>query len=107
MSVIYIIHYCRLPAGLTLGHLIGLLETFFHNIGIKKVDLKSLSFIYVQTRLPTCNPILQPVFLRAIPFLGVCDRLQLRFKPAYNPYTEPSMEVFGFHPGQLHGLSVL
>ena len=24
---------------------------------------------------------------------------QLRFKPAYNPYTEPSMEIFGFHPG--------
>lgn len=24
---------------------------------------------------------------------------QLRFKPAYNPYTEPSMEVFGYHPG--------
>lgn len=23
---------------------------------------------------------------------------QLKFKPAYNPYTEPSMEVFGFHP---------
>ena len=23
----------------------------------------------------------------------------LRFKPAYNPYTEPSMEVFSFHPG--------
>lgn len=23
----------------------------------------------------------------------------LRFKPAYNPYTEPSMEVFGFHGG--------
>lgn len=23
---------------------------------------------------------------------------QLRFKPAYNPYTEPSMEVFGYHP---------
>lgn len=23
----------------------------------------------------------------------------LRFKPAYNPYTEPSMEVFGFHEG--------
>jgi len=22
----------------------------------------------------------------------------LRFKPAYNPYTEPSMEVFAFHP---------
>eukprot|EP01099_Mayorella_cantabrigiensis_P008640 TRINITY_DN814_c0_g3_i2.p2 TRINITY_DN814_c0_g3~~TRINITY_DN814_c0_g3_i2.p2 ORF type:complete len:135 (-),score=25.98 TRINITY_DN814_c0_g3_i2:361-765(-) len=23
----------------------------------------------------------------------------LRFKPAYNPYTEPSMEVFGYHNG--------
>mmetsp|Transcript_4363 Transcript_4363/g.5843 ORF Transcript_4363/g.5843 Transcript_4363/m.5843 type:complete len:503 (+) Transcript_4363:49-1557(+) len=23
---------------------------------------------------------------------------QLRFKPAYNPYTEPSMEIFSFHP---------
>jgi len=28
--------------------------------------------------------------------LGITD---LRFKPAFNPYTEPSMEVFGFHPG--------
>lgn len=24
---------------------------------------------------------------------------QLRFKPAYNPYTEPSMEIFCFHNG--------
>jgi phenylalanyl-tRNA synthetase alpha chain len=23
---------------------------------------------------------------------------QLKFKPAFNPYTEPSMEVFGYHP---------
>lgn len=23
---------------------------------------------------------------------------KLRFKPAYNPYTEPSMEIFGYHP---------
>merc|ERR1712137_1199248 len=22
----------------------------------------------------------------------------LKFKPAYNPYTEPSMEIFGWHP---------
>lgn len=28
--------------------------------------------------------------------LGLCD---LKFKPAYNPYTEPSLEVFGFHSG--------
>ena len=25
---------------------------------------------------------------------------QLRFKPAYNPYTEPSMEVFSYHEGK-------
>ncbi len=24
---------------------------------------------------------------------------QIRFKPAYNPYTEPSMEIFAFHEG--------
>jgi len=24
--------------------------------------------------------------------------IKLRFKPAYNPYTEPSMEIFAFHP---------
>ncbi|XP_059647677.1 phenylalanine--tRNA ligase alpha subunit, cytoplasmic-like [Cornus florida] len=24
---------------------------------------------------------------------------KLRFKPAYNPYTEPSMEIFGYHEG--------
>ncbi|KAF2405271.1 phenylalanyl-tRNA synthetase-like protein alpha chain [Trichodelitschia bisporula] len=28
--------------------------------------------------------------------LGIED---LRFKPAYNPYTEPSMEIFGYHIG--------
>ncbi len=43
---------------LTLGHLIGVIRTFFERIGIS----------------------------------------QLRFKPAYNPYTEPSMEIFGYHP---------
>jgi phenylalanyl-tRNA synthetase alpha chain len=41
-----------------LSHLIGVLNTFFHKIGITK----------------------------------------LKFKPAYNPYTEPSLEIFGFHP---------
>jgi phenylalanyl-tRNA synthetase alpha chain len=28
--------------------------------------------------------------------MGIHD---LRFKPAYNPYTEPSMEIFSFHKG--------
>lgn len=27
--------------------------------------------------------------------IGMTD---VRFKPAYNPYTEPSMEIFAFHP---------
>jgi phenylalanyl-tRNA synthetase alpha chain len=22
----------------------------------------------------------------------------IKYKPAYNPYTEPSLEIFGFHP---------
>ncbi|KAH7105582.1 tRNA synthetases class II core domain (F)-domain-containing protein [Auriculariales sp. MPI-PUGE-AT-0066] len=43
---------------LTLGDLIGFMQTFFNKMGIT----------------------------------------QLRFKPAYNPYTEPSMEIFAFHP---------
>lgn len=28
--------------------------------------------------------------------IGITD---CRFKPAFNPYTEPSMEIFGYHPG--------
>ena len=28
--------------------------------------------------------------------IGITD---IRFKPAYNPYTEPSMEIFVYHPG--------
>jgi len=28
--------------------------------------------------------------------IGIPD---VKFKPAYNPYTEPSMEIFGYHPG--------
>ena len=32
-------------------------------------------------------------------FFGQLGITNLRFKPAYNPYTEPSMEVFGYHIG--------
>jgi len=35
--------------------------------------------------------VLREFFLR----LGITG---LKFKPAYNPYTEPSMEIFGYHP---------
>jgi phenylalanyl-tRNA synthetase alpha chain len=45
--------------GLTLGHLMGVLQEFFDKLGMGDI----------------------------------------KFKPAYNPYTEPSMEVFGFHKG--------
>jgi len=44
---------------LSLGDLIGFMNTFFSKIGIKKI----------------------------------------KFKPAYNPYTEPSLEIYGYHPG--------
>jgi len=44
--------------GVTLGDLIGFMQTFFKKMGIEN----------------------------------------LRFKPAYNPYTEPSLEIFAFHP---------
>lgn len=44
---------------LTLGDLIGMLNSFFMKLGCTK----------------------------------------LRFKPAYNPYTEPSMEIFSYHEG--------
>ncbi|GFZ51629.1 Phenylalanyl-tRNA synthetase alpha subunit [Saitozyma sp. JCM 24511] len=32
-------------------------------------------------------------------FFGRTGNTKLRFKPAYNPYTEPSMEVFSWHEG--------
>lgn len=32
-------------------------------------------------------------------FFGKMGIHKLRFKPAYNPYTEPSLEIFGFHEG--------
>jgi len=32
-------------------------------------------------------------------FFKKCGIDQLRFKPTYNPYTEPSMEIFAYHSG--------
>lgn len=32
-------------------------------------------------------------------FFGKMGVKNLRFKPAYNPYTEPSMEIFSYHEG--------
>jgi len=36
-------------------------------------------------------------FMKA--FYAKTGNHKLRFKPAYNPYTEPSMEVFSWHEG--------
>ncbi|KAI7088888.1 hypothetical protein KC317_g6768, partial [Hortaea werneckii] len=36
-------------------------------------------------------------------FFGAMGLTDLKFKPAYNPYTEPSMEIFAYH----HGLKKL
>jgi phenylalanyl-tRNA synthetase alpha chain len=36
-------------------------------------------------------------FMKA--FFGKMGITDLQFKPAYNPYTEPSMEIFSFHKG--------
>lgn len=52
--------------GLTLGHLMGYIETFFSKCGMSDV----------------------------------------RFKPAYNPYTEPSMEIFAYHPSMKRWIEV-
>jgi hypothetical protein len=32
---------------------------------------------------------------------------KLRFKPAYNPYTEPSMEIFSYHEGRVVNFELL
>lgn len=32
-------------------------------------------------------------------FFAKTGNHKLRFKPAFNPYTEPSMEVFSWHEG--------
>eukprot|EP00389_Voromonas_pontica_P001617 GDKH01002406.1.p1 GENE.GDKH01002406.1~~GDKH01002406.1.p1 ORF type:complete len:135 (-),score=39.75 GDKH01002406.1:93-497(-) len=43
--------------------------------------------------------VLEQFFMR----IGVTN---LRFKPAYNPYTEPSMEIFGYHSGMKKWMEV-
>jgi phenylalanyl-tRNA synthetase alpha chain len=68
--------------GLTLGHLIGILAEFFRRLG----TCPSVS-------LSLCLS----VSVSVSPHAGIDE---LKFKPAYNPYTEPSMEIFGKHSGR-------
>ncbi|KAG6779520.1 hypothetical protein POTOM_015909 [Populus tomentosa] len=69
--------------GLTLGHLIGVLQDFFSRL----VMLEENAYYHGK---------LKSDFEMHILFSGM-DKL--KFKPAYNPYTEPSMEIFSYHEG--------
>lgn len=68
-----------------MGDLIGTLYEFFKKLG-NVWQLLSNSDTY------------SGVDERIVFFVGI---KKLRFKPAYNPYTEPSMEVFSYHEGNL------
>ena len=81
--------------GLTLGHLMGVLREFFTKLG-EQAGQSGWCWWVTGRRLghqPDCpsNSVCLP------PHPGIT---QLRFKPAYNPYTEPSMEIFSYHQGQ-------
>jgi len=68
---------------LTLGDLIGTIRTFFERIGASREGERA------GDRLANFTPFFTSSST------GITD---LKFKPAYNPYTEPSMEIFGYHP---------
>ncbi|KNH06366.1 phenylalanyl-tRNA synthetase alpha chain [Perkinsela sp. CCAP 1560/4] len=63
----------------------------FHQIEGVVVD-RNLSLVQMMT-------ILKQFFHR----IGI---EKIRFKPAYNPYTEPSMEIFGYHEGHKSWMEV-
>jgi len=63
----------------------------FHQIEGVIID-KDLSLVHMMT-------VLKQFFQR----IGI---QKLRFKPAYNPYTEPSMEIFGYHEGHKNWIEV-
>ncbi|RUP44987.1 hypothetical protein BC936DRAFT_148760 [Jimgerdemannia flammicorona] len=65
--------------GLTLGDLIGFMDVFFKKMG--------------RGHSPELS---DHVLTHHFPYSAGIERI--RFKPAYNPYTEPSMEIFSYHP---------
>lgn len=76
--------------GLTLGHLMGVLREFFSKLGEQASHSRQEVFGVPERGLQ----------VNSLPCLTPTGITQLRFKPAYNPYTEPSMEVFSYHQGQ-------
>lgn len=78
--------------GLTLGHLMGVLREFFSKLGEWPAG-------------PGVGGGGGEGRARLGHLLGPTGITQLRFKPTYNPYTEPSMEVFSYHQGEHRGHS--
>ena len=54
----------------------GIIQEFFQRLGTPEMTLTEMIEFFI--------------------LIGITN---LRFKPAYNPYTEPSMEVFTYHEG--------
>ena len=59
----------------SLSDLIGVLNTFFQKLGIKRLKFKVRDSMISN------------------------DSTSILIKPAFNPYTEPSMEIFSYHEG--------
>ncbi|KAK2087453.1 hypothetical protein P7K49_033360 [Saguinus oedipus] len=81
--------------GLTLGHLMGILREFFTKLG---EQVGRGGQWWCGSGQACWSPALSSKPLLACPPPLPAGITQLRFKPAYNPYTEPSMEVFSYHP---------
>ncbi|KAF8406437.1 hypothetical protein HHK36_008524 [Tetracentron sinense] len=77
--------------GLTLGDLIGVLHDFFARLG------NTLTPSFLRRMKELCGDSVMPA--KICNTLYKKGMLKLRFKPAYNPYTEPSMEIFSYHEG--------
>ena len=75
----------------------GLNSHYFHIIGDKLIN--PIVGVYIPIiRIPIKGgrfPIPNKTRLLTVAHIQVFFNFSLGFKPAYNPYTEPSMEVFG------------
>ena len=60
---------------------------------LQSVQIYKIFLSYKMSKFTKCSK-LQNNYIKIL--FGV---EKLRFKPAYNPYTEPSMEIFSYHEG--------
>ncbi|KAF1791764.1 Aminoacyl-tRNA synthetase, class II [Phytophthora cactorum] len=68
------------------------IDRVFRNESMDATHLAEFHQVEVWWLTTTCRWVTSLAFFMKI---GIT---QMRFKPAYNPYTEPSMEIFAFHP---------